>query len=259
MTLLPKASRASSHRRGLFPLPAEEMTPIGQRVATLLRALRRYHDHRVIGAEHVPAEGPALIATNHSLATYDSFLLALAIFEQNGRIPCGLADDLLFDVPGLRQVAMGLGMVPASPANATRLLAAGRLVYLAPGGMHEALRARDERYRVRWGRRRGFVRLALRTGAPLVLAACPAADDIYTVYPSRLTDAVYRALKLPLPVARGLGPTILPRAVRLTHHVLPPIYPPPWDPRDEAEQVRELHQLVLSRMEEAMRAAEKGS
>ena len=45
---------------------------------------------------------------------------------------------------------------------------------VAPGGMKEALRPREERYRY-VGSGFGFT---LRTGAPLVMAACPKADDL---------------------------------------------------------------------------------
>lgn len=211
-----------------------------QRVVHILRPLQRYHRHRVVGMEHLPRAGRVLLVVHHSLATYDGFMLGLAIFEATGRPPRGLGDDMIFRTPLLRRGARAIGIVPASPTAGEDLLRADELVGVAPGGMWEGLRPREERYQTRWQGRRGFVRLALRCGAPMVLAACPRADDLYTVYGSRLTNAVYSRLKAPLPLLRGLGPSLLPRPLQLTHYIAPPIHPPPWAPAHEDDDVEAL-------------------
>lgn len=224
-----------------------------RRVAAALRPLMRYHRYRVVGLEHVPRSGPCLLVSHHSLATYDGFLLGVAIWEHTGRLGRGLGDRRIFDTPGLGPLARRVGLVPASPGAGEELLRAGELVGVAPGGMWESLRPRGERYTVRWGDRRGFCRLALRAGAPLLLAACPAADRIYTVYGNPLTDAVYERLHLPVPVARGWGPTPIPRPIQLTHRLAPPLYPPPYDAAREAEQVEALFQEALAGMRGLLR------
>lgn len=236
-----------------WPRPPEEMTPIGRVVRALLEPLRKYHDHRVVGLEHVPQQGPVMVATNHSLATYDGFMLAVAIYEHTGRVPVALADDLFFRLPLLREWAQALGMLPASPENGEQLLRDGRLLYLAPGGMREALRPREERYRVKWMHRKGFARLALRVGAPVVLAACPASDDLFTVYSNSLTDLAYDYFKVPLPVFRGVGPLPLPRRVPLVHYLGAPVTPPEYDPESEEQQVEAFHGLLVDRMADLMR------
>lgn len=224
-----------------------------RRAMALMRLLMRYHRYRVQGMEHVPRTGPCLLVSHHSLATYDGFLLGVAIYDQTGRLGRGLGDDRIFQTPVLGPFARSVGLVPADPGAGEALLRAGELVGVAPGGMWESIRPRAERYSIRWGERRGFVRLALRTGAPMLLAACPDADRIFTVYPSRLTDAVYERAHLPLPFARGLGPTLLPRPVQLTHRVAPLIHPPPYDPDREAEQVEALFERARDTMLELLR------
>ena len=189
-----------------------------------------------------------LVVLQHSFATYDGFLPALDIYEERGRIPAGLGDDLIFKVPGLGRLAR-THIYPASHENAVNLLAAGRLVYVAPGGMNEALRPSDEKHSIRWANRKGFIRLSIRTGAPIVLGACHGADDIFTVYRSRLTDFAYRRLKLPLAAVRGWGPTLMPRPVQLTHILAEPIYPPALDEAAFDALVQEHHGLVCDRME----------
>lgn len=207
-------------------MPVDAEDPVINGARRVLSGLARYHRHKVYGLEHIPAEGPALIAVNHSLATYDVGLLVLAVLNARGRMMRGLGDRSLFTTPGLRQVATRLGAVDADPDNALRLFDEGELVVVAPGGMREALRTREERYRIQWEDRRGFARLALRAGVPVILAACPRADDLFTAYRNPLTPRIYRRLKLPLPVARGLGPTTLPRPVALSHTLRAPISPP---------------------------------
>ncbi len=214
----------------------------------LLEPLRRYHRHRVEGMDHIPRAGGLMLVVNHSLATYDGFLFGLAVHEATGRLPTALGDDLLFKLPGLGSVVRRAGIWPASPANGRALLRRGEMVVVAPGGMREALRPSSERYGVRWERRRGFARLALEAQVPIVVAGCRAADDMFTVYESRLTKAAYRAWKVPLPVVRGLGPTPLPRPVELVHRVAPPILPPAFDPAEADAQVEALHRRASETM-----------
>lgn len=233
-----------------LPTPSHQSIDRAER---LLRPLERYHRFRVEGLEHVPRSGPCLLVASHSLATYDGFLLGMAIVDATGRIPRGLGDRRIFQTPWLGGFAQRIGLVEASPTAGQELLAAGEIVGVAPGGMWESLRPRTERYQVRWGQRRGFVRLALRAQAPLLLTAVPRADEIFTVYPSRLTDRAYQRLHLPLPLARGLGPTALPRPVPLVGHIAPLIHPPPHDPEREGDQVEALFQRAHAAMQELMR------
>ena len=127
----------------------------------LLERLRDYHHYQVSGLEHVPSHGAALIVFNHSLATYDIVLFGARVYVSKHRLIASLADRLIFKTPILRQIAEHLGSVEGRPEAARALLAAGRLVGVAPGGMQEALRPSGDRYRLRWDRRFGFVKLAL--------------------------------------------------------------------------------------------------
>ncbi len=219
-----------------------------RRVRKVLWPLYRYHRFEILGLENIPRTGAALLVVHHTLATYDGFLLGDAIFDGTGRLPRGLGDDRIFQIPGLRELALGVGIVPASPEAGERLLREGHILGVAPGGMWESLRSREERRRSRWEGRQGFVRLALRAGVPMIFGACPAADEIFTVYPSRITDRVYETAHWPLPIFRGVGPTLLPRPVKVRAFLSEPLTPPPWEPDREAEQVDALHQAAVERM-----------
>jgi len=233
-------------------VPVDLDDPVLGGARKLLEGLARYHRHRVHGLEHVPVQGPALVAVNHSLATYDVGLLVLAVFKHTGRVMRGLGDRSLFTTPGLRDLVPRLGVVDAHPDRARELLDAGEIVVVAPGGMREALRTRRQRYTVRWDDRRGFARLALQAQVPVILGACPRADDVYTAYDNPLTPRIYDRLRLPLPIARGLGLSAIPRPIALTHTLRAPIQPPAGPVDDELDA---FHARLVWEMESLMARA----
>lgn len=218
-----------------------------KRLRPIVHFLRTYHRHEVVGLENIPSAGSALLVFNHSLATYDISLLFGAIWDKFHRVPRPLADRLFYRIPFLGELVDSTGAIEGTHENAKTLLEQGEMVAVAPGGMREALRPSSERYQILWERRKGFVKLALETQTPIILAVCPKADDIYDVYPSTLTAFAYRHFKIPLFLARGLGPTPIPRPVKLIHFVSEPILPPQpkKDPRARAQQVNQLHKKVI--------------
>lgn len=226
-------------------MASEGLPPLLSRV---LDPLSRYHNHRAEGLEHVPVLGPALLVIHHSLATYDGLLLAMAVWHQRGRMVAGLAHDRLFDVPGFAKLAEKIDVRPASPTAGRELLDEGHVVMVAPGGMWEALRPSTERYQVRWENRRGFARLALEAQVPMVLAACPRADELFDVDSHPMTEWVYDTFRLPLPVAKGRRGWPIPRRVPLVHHLSSPIMPPPHDPEREEAQIDALHSRAVDTM-----------
>jgi len=222
----------------------------------LMNAIARYHRYEMHGVEYFPSEGPVVMAMNHSLASYDGMLGGWEIFRRTGRMPVGMGDNLIFRSVLGRSFAKEVGIRRANPKNARRLLNDGHVLGVAPGGMREALRPSSESAAILWDKRKGFVRLAIEAGAPIVLGACPAADRLFTVYENDLTKSLYHTLKFPFPIFRGWGPTLIPRPVRLTHLMSRPISPPTLDPNTIDEQVDTLHREVMTEMERLMGQAE---
>jgi 1-acyl-sn-glycerol-3-phosphate acyltransferase len=134
--------------------------------------LLRYFAPDVRHAERVPASGPALVVGNHSGYVYfpDLWATALALVRRRGidAPTFGLAYDLLFAVPGVESFLRRLGALPAGGRAAEAALSAGGAVLVYPGGDWEVCRPWAERNRVDFHGRKGFVRLALRTGVPVV-------------------------------------------------------------------------------------------
>jgi 1-acyl-sn-glycerol-3-phosphate acyltransferase len=225
----------------------------------VVKILNAYHRYSVEGTDFVPRKGRVLILVNHSLATYDILLLGAAIYAYTTRLPRGLADSHFFRNTKIGEFGNKVGMVEAGPENAQALLEEEHAVILAPGGMREALRPSNEKYQIKWDKRFGFARLAIRTQSPVILAACPKADELYDVSESILTKLLYKRFKLPFVLARGLGLSPFPRPVKLTHYLHAPILPPTFKGNEPPERlVSEFQEKLISEMEAWMELHQDG-
>lgn len=143
-----------------------------KRILPLMDIFNSYFDSQVRGLEKLPASGPMLLVGNHSggsivpdtVATLSSWYHVRGVDEPL----LGLAFDAMFDVPGLAQLMKKLGEVPANHENAEAALRAGASVLVYPGGAHEAFRPWHDRNRIDFDSHQGFIKLALRTGVPVV-------------------------------------------------------------------------------------------
>ena len=241
----------------MSPTPTLKDLPLNKeyllKIAPVISAMRVYHEHSTIGLDQIPDTG-VIMAANHSLASYDIALLMASIYEHCNRVPRALIVRLFFKVPGLGPLMQTFGSREGTRENAVNMLRENEILVVAPGGMREALRPSSEKYKIIWKRRKGFVKLSVETGAPIILAACPAADDLYDVAPSHITVWAYQTLRIPLFFAKGLGFTAIPKPVKLTHYLSEPLYPPPYsnDPEIFKKHVEEFHLKVTARMEKLM-------
>lgn len=189
---------------------------------------------RFSGLERVPTDRPVLFAGNHTtFALLDAPFLLLGLHDHLGILPRTLGDHLHFRVPGWRTVVERFGVVDGTPDNVRALMRARESIVVFPGGAREVFKRRGERYTLAWGRRTGFVRLAVEFGYPIVPFAAVGADDAWDIlldaddllasplgpFISRLAP---RADVIP-PVVRGLGPTMIPRPVRFYFDFAAPV------------------------------------
>jgi 1-acyl-sn-glycerol-3-phosphate acyltransferase len=131
-----------------------------------------YFTPEVRGLERVPATGPVLLVGNHSGLYYmpEVWTCGQAVLSRRGidAPTYMLAYDLLFAVPGVGSFLRQLGALPASNGHAESTLAGGACLMVYPGGDLEACRPWAQRNEIDFGGRKGFVRLALRSGVPVV-------------------------------------------------------------------------------------------
>lgn len=134
------------------------------------------------GVENVPETGPALVVANHSgVLPWDGLMVNLAIRHEHpaGRQCRMLALDMFALLPFLAPLLAQSGAVRANQENGERLLRQGELVGVFPEGVKGVGKPFKDRYRLARFGRGGFVRLALRTGAPIVPCAVVGAEEVH--------------------------------------------------------------------------------
>jgi 1-acyl-sn-glycerol-3-phosphate acyltransferase len=152
------------------------------------------------GVEHVPAEGGALLVSNHSGALPpDAPMIMQAIrHEHPSPRPLYMLGEHWFKgYPGVGMLANKVGLVAAHPANAHRLLGdEQRLAIVFPEGQKGSRKLYWQRYRLRRFGRGGFVRTAIRAGVPIVPIAVVGAEEAMPIFAhvpllQRLTGLIY--------------------------------------------------------------------
>jgi 1-acyl-sn-glycerol-3-phosphate acyltransferase len=206
------------------------------------------------GVENVPATGPGLIVANHSgVLPWDGVMINLAVrHEHPARRECRmLALDMFALLPFLAPILIQSGAVRASQENGERLLRKGELVGVFPEGVKGVGKRFKDRYRLARFGRGGFVRLALRTGAPIVPAAVVGAEEIHP----RLSgmDWLGRPLGLPYlpitPTFPALGPLgVIPLPTKWSIDFADPIATSDYGP-DAAEDP-----ILVNRLSEQVRS-----
>jgi 1-acyl-sn-glycerol-3-phosphate acyltransferase len=153
------------------------------RVDPLLEFLyTRYFRVATHGLEHIPERGRAIIVANHSgTLPYDGAMLMYAVRRDSAahRDVRPLVEDFVFHFPYLGTFMNRIGGVRACQENAERLLADDQLVAVFPEGIKGIGKLYKERYRLQRFGRGGFIKLALRTGAPIIPAAIVGAEEIH--------------------------------------------------------------------------------
>ncbi len=156
---------------------SERMREIARRVYAPL--YERWFRVEWEGMENIPAEGGALLVSNHAAAVpSDAPAIMHGIETELGRPVYGLADHFFRTVPVVGTLWARNGGVVAQPDNAYRLLREqGQLALVFPEGTKGPAKTYDERYRLRRFGRGGFVEIAMRAGVPIVPIAVVGAEE----------------------------------------------------------------------------------
>jgi 1-acyl-sn-glycerol-3-phosphate acyltransferase len=193
----------------------------------------------VKGLENIPAEGPVLLVGNHSGGnmTPDTLVLTLAFNTYFGveRRFYQLAHNLVVSMPWLATLRK-YGTVAASPDNAKKALDSGAALLVYPGGDYEVHRPSWESARVDFNNRKGYVRLALEHGVPIVPIVSLGGQEtaLFLSRGERLArllrlDRMFRLKVLPISIAPPWGLNVgdmlghMPLPAKLQIRALPPI------------------------------------
>jgi len=202
--------------------------------------MEQYFQAEVDGLEHLKG-GPVLFVGNHSGGSWspEIFLFGSALFRRHGldALPFGLAHETICLIPPVARILIPIGAVRASPENAARVFASERNVLVYPGGDEEAFRPSRLRDKIVFSGRRGYIRLALRHGVPIMPVVTFGAHDVFVVLDdgnliaSRLgLNRVARlkifptVLSVPWGVTTGIVMPFIPLPARIRIEVLAPIY-----------------------------------
>jgi 1-acyl-sn-glycerol-3-phosphate acyltransferase len=203
--------------RELLPAPEEDRNlddwGRSERVVSALDPLLNFYYRywfrvEAEGVDNVPADGGALLVCNHSGALPpDAPMIMQAIRNEHphSRPVYMLGEHWFKGYPLVSAFVNKVGVIPAHPANAQRLLAdEGRLALVFPEGMKGSRKVLWQRYRLRRFGRGGFVRAALRARVPIVPIALVGGEEAMPIFAhlralERLTGLLYAPLNHAFP------------------------------------------------------------
>jgi 1-acyl-sn-glycerol-3-phosphate acyltransferase len=188
---------------------------------------------------NVPEEGPVLLVGNHTGGNMSPetifFTLAFQTFFGVERRFHQLAHNLVLTSP-LGPYLRRFGTVAASHENARKALESGAAVLVFPGGDWEVHRPSWQSSKIDFGGRRGFIRLAIDQGVPIVPVVTIGGQET-ALWLSRgdwlarllRLDKTMRLKVLPILIAPPWGLDIgdflprIPLPAKMTSEVLPAI------------------------------------
>ncbi|GAB2712832.1 1-acyl-sn-glycerol-3-phosphate acyltransferase [Nocardia thraciensis] len=221
-----------------------------------------------VGMVHIPDAGRAMIVANHS-GTFPLDMVglgyAVGLLHPARRTARVLGGDLVAAVPYIGDLLHRMGCVPACHDDASRLLEADEVVVVCPEGYKGLGKPYSQRYRLQRFGRGGFVKAALRSGAPLIPAAVFGAEELYPMLSQARPLAKFLGLPyFPItPTLPWLGPLgLIPRRSRLTIEFGEPIPTAHLGPdaADDAETVLEMSDRIRDWIQTRLneRLAERG-
>jgi 1-acyl-sn-glycerol-3-phosphate acyltransferase len=215
---------------------------------TIARFLyRHYFRAESHGIENIPANGRVILVANHSgQLPFDGVVIGSACFLEppQPRLVRAMVEFFVPTVPFASYLFSRWGQITGTPENCRRLLSAEEAVLVFPEGARGISKPFSKRYQLAdFGK--GFMRLALETGSPIVPVAVIGAEE---QAPAINLERVAKLMKLPaLPIVFPfIAPVPLPVKYRL-------YFGEPMrftgDPDDDDEQLDDKVKQVKNRIQ----------
>lgn len=210
----------------------------------LMEILRKYFRLEVEGLEHVPRRGAAILTPNHSgYSGFDVIVLSHVLTKDVGRIPRILAHYFWFLTNATAIPAAKMGFTEATFENGMEALKKKNLMVIFPEGERGNFKPSREMYRLQEFKR-GFVRMALMTGAPIVPVLVIGAEETHINLSQLKFTKFLRGLVIPLPL------NVIPLPAKWKIRFLEPIVLPyAAEAAEDADLVHEIAQDIQEKMQ----------
>lgn len=201
-------------------------------IVTAIDQLARITRPKFYGIENAAADR-ALFVGNHTFyGVTDVPFLVAELWRVHGHKIRSLGDHRHWVFPGWREFLENFGAVRGTRAATAELMRRGEPILVYPGGGREVNKRRGEKYQLIWKNRVGFARLAIAHDYTIVPFATVGGEDVFEVLldantpiygdAARLVERMTESWTLPS-IARGIGPTLLPRPQRMYYWFGEPI------------------------------------
>ncbi|VVC31910.1 Diacylglycerol acyltransferase [Cinara cedri] len=227
--------------------------------------LKNYFPVSLVKTHDLPADKSYIFATYpHGVFSYGALINFGTDANQFSELFPGLKTFIIslgfhFIMPFIREIAIGVGIKESSEKCLINILDGekGNVAVLIVGGVSEAFKSYPGKYRIILKRRRGFVRVALKTGASLVPVFSFGETNLFGAYeaePNSFWGKVMKSIKWKgdnvIPIGRGLFQYsfgIIPRRRPIVTVVGKPIdLPKIANPKDE--DVDKYHQIFTTEL-----------
>jgi 1-acyl-sn-glycerol-3-phosphate acyltransferase len=192
---------------GRDPSVIQALLPLGEWL------YRHYFRVTTDGWQHLPSSGKMLIVGSHNggMIAPDTLMFMVDWFQRFGaeRSVYGLMHPNVWMVPGYAKLTVQLGAIRAHPKMAIAALRGDAAVLVYPGGAEDLWRPHHDRYRIHFAGRKGFIKLALREGVPIVPAISVGAHDTLIVL-ANFYQQLRQLHEWGMPWPLGIDPIVFP-------------------------------------------------
>lgn len=212
-----------------------------------LELMKTYFRVVVDHGDRIPKRGGAVIIANHSgVSGFDAMVLHHEITRASRRYPRVLTHHLWFLNQTTAIPAQKLGFIEATTENGIKALRKKQLVVLFPEGEYGNFKPTSKAYQLQEFKR-GFVRMALLTGSPIVPTLVIGAEETHVNLSRLKLTRFLRGVILPLPL------NIIPLPSKWRIIFMEPIkLPYKKDAANDRELVRELAEEIQEKMQERL-------